>query len=51
MLACGKQGLDWTTLSLSGYLEAMTVADPDYKPSPSEAVEDERLKRFHRARR
>lgn len=45
---CGKAGLDWERLSLSGYLEAMSVLSPDYKPGGGGGVSDG-LMRFVKA--
>ncbi|NBC37366.1 hypothetical protein GTZ99_12475 [Novosphingobium sp. FSY-8] len=47
-------GLDWRSLSLSGYLEALEAHneahDPDYKPEPQVTADKDRLKRLLNAR-
>jgi hypothetical protein len=54
---CGAMGLDWRTLDLSDYLEALEAhneaADPKAKNEgePGEPADLDRIRRFHRAHR
>lgn len=50
LVNCGKMGLDWNSLSLSGYLEALTAnnAAHDDKKAPEIG---ERMTRFLSAHR